>query len=68
MCKGKKWKNYLFKVTGSTYLHYFDENKVTECVCTPLKNAQCACQLVLIYIYKRHSQTDNVDIYYLLTF
>lgn len=30
MCKGKKWKTYLFKVTGSTYLHYFDENKVTE--------------------------------------
>ena len=25
--KGKKWKNYLFRVTGSTYLHYFGDKK-----------------------------------------
>uniref|UniRef100_A0A1X7TK65 Non-specific protein-tyrosine kinase n=1 Tax=Amphimedon queenslandica TaxID=400682 RepID=A0A1X7TK65_AMPQE len=30
MYKGKKWKTYSFKVTGSTYLHYFGESKASE--------------------------------------
>ncbi|XP_019857656.1 PREDICTED: uncharacterized protein LOC109585946 [Amphimedon queenslandica] len=30
MYKGKKWKTYFFKVTGSTYLHYFGESKASE--------------------------------------
>ena len=28
--KGGKWKRYLFKVTGSTYFHYFGQTDVSS--------------------------------------